>query len=71
MTTHFKPMKPPSGALADDELPRLRYPLYGSYKLDGIRASVQDGVLLSSTLKPIPNRELQTLWGRPEFNGLD
>lgn len=67
----FKPMKPPSGVLEDHDLARLRFPLYGSYKLDGIRASVQDGVLLSSTLTPIPNRELQAMWGRPEFNNLD
>jgi DNA ligase-1 len=70
-TPQFKPMKPPSGTLEDDELTSLRYPLYGSYKLDGIRASVQNGTLLSSTLKPIPNRDLQKLWGRPEYNGLD
>jgi DNA ligase-1 len=70
-TSTFKPMKPPSGSLEDSDLSRLRFPLYGSYKLDGIRASVQNGVLLSSTLKPIPNRDLQKLWGRAEYNGLD
>jgi DNA ligase-1 len=67
----IKPMKPPAGSLEDADLVKLRFPLFASPKLDGLRASVQGGVLLSSTLKPIPNLYLQAKFGRPEFEGLD
>jgi DNA ligase-1 len=67
----FKPMKPPSGSLEDADLIKLRFPLLASPKLDGLRASVQGSVLLSSTLKPIPNLYLQKIFGQPEFEGLD
>jgi DNA ligase-1 len=49
----------------------LRYPLLGSPKLDGIRASVQGGELLSRSLKRIPNTGLQQLLGRSGLEGLD
>jgi DNA ligase-1 len=64
--TQFKPM------LASKVKPeKLSYPLIVQVKLDGIRASVVDGQLVSRTLKLIPNREIQEALGRPEFNGLD
>ena len=37
----------------------LRYPVLASPKLDGIRATMQDGVLLSRSLKPIANKNVQ------------
>ena len=52
----FKPM------LAPNETPdfkTLRFPLLGSTKFDGIRATMQGGILLSRSLKPIPNRFVQ------------
>lgn len=62
----FKPM------LAKDADPtKLRFPLVAQPKYDGIRACVVDGVLVSRSLKPIPNAEIQAALGRPEFNGLD
>lgn len=67
----FKPMKPPAGSLEDADLVKLRFPLIASPKLDGLRASVQGGVLLSSTLKPIPNLYLQKKFGKASFEGLD
>jgi DNA ligase-1 len=63
----FKPLL----AETVDDIADLRYPLLASIKLDGIRAVVRDGVLLSRSLKPIPNRYVQSILGRPEFNGLD
>jgi DNA ligase-1 len=39
----------------------LKFPLLGSVKLDGIRATMQGGTLLSRTLKPIPNKFVQEL----------
>lgn len=49
----------------------VTYPVMASYKLDGVRAMVIDGRLMSRTLKPIPNLYLQEQLGKPEYNGLD
>jgi DNA ligase-1 len=60
----FKPM------LAFSKLPdfrMLKFPLYVSPKLDGIRASMQGGHLVSRSLKPINNTHVQALFtGLPE-----
>jgi DNA ligase-1 len=56
---------------AKAELDNLTYPLLASPKIDGIRCLVRDGVALSRTLKPIPNRHVQELLGNPAFNGND
>lgn len=45
--------------------------LFASTKLDGIRAVVLNGQLVSRTLKPIRNRYIQSILGRPEYEGLD
>lgn len=50
---------------------KLSYPLLASVKLDGIRAVVREGVLLSRNLKPIPNKHLQALFGKRRYDGLD
>jgi DNA ligase-1 len=66
----FKPML--AAKIEDDEdYIKLKYPKLVSPKIDGIRATVQDGILYSRKLKPIPNRHLQVVFGRPEYNGLD
>ncbi len=41
------------------QLDQLQYPLIGSKKLDGIRAIIKDGKLLSRSLKELPNRQIQ------------
>lgn len=48
---------------------KLRFPLIVQPKLDGIRVIIKDGVVLSRSLKPIPNKHIQTLFGH--LNGLD
>lgn len=53
-------MKPMLAALCEDTS-KLVYPVYGSPKLDGIRALVLDE-LVSRTLKSIPNRHVQSLF---------
>lgn len=63
-------MKPMLAATADD-VTQLRYPLYASPKLDGVRALVINGQLKSRSLKPIPNAHVSAQLSRPEFNGLD
>lgn len=57
----FKPM-----LASPVEFDKLRYPLLASPKLDGVRAIVKDGVVLSRSLKPIPNEHVQSLFGRLE-----
>lgn len=48
----------------------LKFPLYASLKLDGIRALTVDGKVLSRSFKPIPNRHIQAkMLGLPD--GLD
>lgn len=63
----FKPML----AAPIEDMSKLRYPLYASVKYDGIRATMQGGKLLSRTLKPIPNKNVQEMFAHlPEgFDG--
>lgn len=42
-----------------------------SVKLDGVRALVRNRIVLSRSLKPIPNAFVQRLFGRDEYEGLD
>jgi DNA ligase-1 len=41
---------------------KLKYPVMASYKLDGVRAFVWDGKLMSRSFKPIPNVYVQNLF---------
>lgn len=66
--TDFKPM------LAHSKSPdpeSLTYPVLVQPKLDGIRAVVKDGSLLSRSLKPIPNASIRAALERSVFEGLD
>jgi len=59
----FKPML--AGKCTD--VSKLPYPVLVSVKLDGVRATVQYGKLMSRTLKPIPNVNVQARFkGLPE-----
>ena len=49
----------------------IRLPVFISNKLDGIRCLVIDSVVYSRSLKPIRNKHVQQLFGKPEYNGLD
>jgi DNA ligase-1 len=67
--SQFKPLL---SAKADkDELHKLSYPLLASPKLDGIRAVVLNGQLVSRTLKPIPNKFIREALSHPQYEGLD
>jgi DNA ligase-1 len=63
-------MKPLLAAKIDD-VATLTYPGLASPKLDGIRALVLDGKLVSRTLKPIPNDVIRTDLSHKAFTGLD
>lgn len=67
MTIKFKPML----AYTCEDTSTLKYPLYASVKLDGIRAVVLDSVVYSRSMKPIRSKAVQELFGKPEYNGLD
>jgi DNA ligase-1 len=54
-----------------EDLTRLPFPMLASPKIDGVRALVVGGRLVSRTLKLIPNKYVQELFGRPEYEGLD
>lgn len=62
----MKPMLATTASIED-----VSYPIWVGVKYDGVRALVVDGVVLSRSLKPIPNNHVQKLFGKPEYNGLD
>ncbi len=64
---NFKPML--AATLTD--VSAVRFPVLASPKLDGVRAIVKDGVVVSRSLKPIPNRHVQELFGYDDLEGLD
>ncbi len=64
---NFKPML--AATLTD--VSAVRFPVLASPKLDGVRAIVKDSVVLSRSLKPIPNRHVQSLFGHAYLEGLD
>lgn len=53
------------------DLTALPFPVMVQPKLDGIRAMVVNGKLVSRTLKPIPNLEIRSFLERPEYEGFD
>lgn len=59
--SQFKPM-----LASPMDITKLKYPLIASSKLDGVRAIVKNGVVLSRSLKPIPNKHVQALFGKYE-----
>lgn len=52
-------------------LDKIKLPVFVSTKLDGIRCLVIDSVVYSRSLKPIRNKYVQKLFGKPEYNGMD
>ena len=62
-------MKPMLAATA--EVSDIKYPVYASPKLDGIRGVIIDGQLKSRSLKNIPNKFISARFSRKEYNGLD
>jgi len=56
----FKPML----AATVDDIQNLQFPLFASPKLDGIRAVFLGGRFISRSLKDIPNKHVQRLFGQ-------
>ena len=63
----FKPML----AYTVKYLDRVKYPVWVSPKLDGIRAIVKDGIVYSRSMKQIRSEAVQQLFGRGEYNNFD
>lgn len=65
--TQFKPLL--AAELTDPA--KLKFPFYGSPKIDGIRALVRNAHLVSRTLKPIPNLFIRAWLSHAAYEGLD
>ena len=63
-------MTKPMLAVAAD-FTKIRYPVYASPKLDGIRCLIIDGVAKTRTLKDVPNKHVASLLSCLDLNGLD
>lgn len=64
----FKPML---ASAVKDITTDVKFPCLVSPKLDGIRALVIDGQIVSRNLKPIRNKHIQNILGHAFLNGLD
>ena len=53
------------------EFDKIKYPVFASPKLDGIRCSIVNGKALSRTLKPIPNKHIFGQLSDSKIDGLD
>lgn len=61
----WKPLlawKPEKDEVLEEKLAGIKFPVLVSTKLDGIRATVQGGQLVSRTLKPIPNKNVREMF---------
>ena len=55
----------------DIDLREIPFPVYASLKLDGVRAGVQRGVLVSRNGRPIANLQAQKRFGLYKYEGVD
>ena len=61
----------PMLAYTIEDVNEIKFPLFVSVKLDGIRCTVQNGTLISRSGKPIQSPVAQAMFGRTEFEGFD
>lgn len=66
MTKDFKPM-----LASPAEIDKIKWPMYASVKLDGIRATVVHARLLTRSLKEVPSRIVFHALSKHAFDGLD
>lgn len=60
-----------AATIKPDQLHLIKYPILCSPKLDGIRALMVDGKLVSRNFKPIPNKFIRETLERIALNGFD
>lgn len=66
----MKPFRPMLAVTCED-LTKVNYPVILSEKLDGLRASIHNGIVMSRSMKPIPSAAVQAKFGKPEYEGYD
>lgn len=66
-----KPFRPMLAADISDQLDKIRFPVYATPKLDGVRALVFPDGVYSRSMKKIPNFHVQLAFGRDDLVGLD
>lgn len=64
-------MQKPMLACKAPSVSEVVFPVLASPKLDGIRCTIQNGVALSRTLKPLPQPAIQDMAALGYFDGLD
>lgn len=69
MTRTFRPMK--GEAIEEHHLDQFSYPLLVAGKMDGIRGAVLEDGVYSNRIKLLPSGAVQSMFGTPEFQGLD
>jgi hypothetical protein len=63
-------MKPMLAATIEN-VNALRFPLFASPKVDGVRGLIIEGVLRSRSMKTFPNAHVQAMFSNDLLNGLD
>lgn len=64
-------LRPMLACATPKELSQIKFPCYASVKLDGLRALVVNGQVVSRTLKPIRNQYIRSFLNDQNLNGLD
>ena len=64
-------IRPMLAAKTPEDLSTLRFPLYASPKLDGVRCLIIGGKAVSRTLKPIRNQFVSQIMSNPAYEGFD
>jgi DNA ligase-1 len=65
----FKPLL--AATLEQYEFDKVIYPVLASPKLDGIRVIILNGIPVTRSLKPVRNKQVQSILANPDFEGLD
>lgn len=71
MATDYSNLRPMLAAKTPDDITQLRFPLYASPKLDGVRCLIRAGQPVSRTLKPIRNAHVKSVLSYVGLEGLD
>lgn len=67
--TQLRPMK--AADLDGVDLSTLKFPLYGTPKIDGMRCWGMDNAAKTSSLRDFPNKSIQEFFASGKWNGMD
>lgn len=71
MTKTFRPLKAPSKPIPDDYIPKLKFPLLASPKLDGLRVVHYQHTAVTSSVKPVKNSHTRKCVEHSLLSGMD